>query len=690
LEDRWVPTTITPTTFADGVLGSGSLRDAVLQFNADTGTQDDIIQLLAGTYTLTIQNTGRRHETAGLTGDLNLTQTSHRWIIQGAGPSTVIDASQLQDRVFQIVNPGTQVLFQNLVIQGGLAQDDGSNGASAGISDALGGGILNNGGNVTLNHVVVQNNVAQGGLGLPGHLQGHIAGGGGIYSSGGVLSVVGTTIANNQAIGGLGHDYFLSYMDVGGGGTAAGGGLYASGGSLDISDSTIVSNHGIGGRGGDGYVFYSTATIITYPGGPGGSSQGGGLYVSGGSLTIAASTISSNQATGGDPGAYGYYLNGAGEGGGLYNSGTLTVSSCTLAGNSASAPDISSGGGIFNNGTLTVTGSTLSGNSAYSYGGGISNGGTLTVSNSTLSGNSSGGIYNYGTLNIWNTILAGNLGGDLYGTVTSGSHNLIGGAPLLGPLRDNGGPTWTMALLPGSPALNAGDPAQLGTADQRGVVRAGGVNIGAYQASASAFVLTAPDTATAGTPFDVTVTAVDPFGQTAVGYTGTVTFSSADPYRATLPADYPFRAADHGVHTFPGGATLYTAGTWDVTATDTATGSITGSTSVAVNPAAADHLLFLQMPTDTAAGQTISPGVMVAVVDQFGNIVTSDNSDTITLTIGNNPSGGTLSGTLTVTVVNGIATFNDLVIDLAGDGYTLHATTAGLTDADSSAFRITA
>ena len=49
LEDRCVPTTITPTTFADGVLGSGSLRDAVLQFNADTGTDDDTIQLAAGT-----------------------------------------------------------------------------------------------------------------------------------------------------------------------------------------------------------------------------------------------------------------------------------------------------------------------------------------------------------------------------------------------------------------------------------------------------------------------------------------------------------------------------------------------------------------------------------------------------------------------------------------------------------------
>src|SRR6516164_7306747 len=85
LEGRWVPATLTPTTFLDGGLGSGSLRDAVLQFNGDTGTADDIIQLQAGTYSLTIQNVGGRHETAGLTGDLNLTSTSHRWIIQGAG-----------------------------------------------------------------------------------------------------------------------------------------------------------------------------------------------------------------------------------------------------------------------------------------------------------------------------------------------------------------------------------------------------------------------------------------------------------------------------------------------------------------------------------------------------------------------------------------------------------------------------
>jgi hypothetical protein len=142
LEDRCVPSTITPTTFADGGSGSGSLRDAVLQFNADTGTDDDTIQLEAGTYALTITNTSGHHETAGLKGDLNITNTSHRLIIQGAGSSgdnrTVIDASQLQDRAFQVVNSGTEVVFQDLVIKGGLAQDDGADGAAAGSTDARG------------------------------------------------------------------------------------------------------------------------------------------------------------------------------------------------------------------------------------------------------------------------------------------------------------------------------------------------------------------------------------------------------------------------------------------------------------------------------------------------------------------------------------------------------------------------
>src|SRR6516225_3257886 len=277
LEARSVPATITPTTFADDGLGSGSLRDAVLQFNADTGTDDDTIQLLPGTYSLTIVNPGGRHETAGLTGDLNLTQTSHRWIIHGAGPSTIIDGSQLQDRVFQIVNPGTQVVFQDLVLQGGLAQDDGSDGAVVGSTDALGGGILNNGGDVTLDNVVVQNNVARGGDVASLGVAGHNANGGGIYSTGGALTLAGATLANNQVMGGRGGDH-NGDASGGDGGSAVGGGLYATGGSLDISLSTTGNNRATGGQGGDGSVTSSFGRTIV-AGGNGGAGQGAGLYV---------------------------------------------------------------------------------------------------------------------------------------------------------------------------------------------------------------------------------------------------------------------------------------------------------------------------------------------------------------------------------------------------------------------------
>jgi hypothetical protein len=459
LEGRWVPTTLTPTTFLDGGPGSGSLRDAVLQFNADTGTDDDIIQLEAGTYALTIPNVGGRHEMAGLTGDLNLTQTSHRWIIQGAGPSTIIDAGQLHDRVFQIVNPGTQVVFQDLVIQGGLAQDNGADGVLAGTTDALGGGILNNGGNLTLDDVVVQNNVARGGAG-PGNggAPGYNARGSGLYSTNGMLTISNSTLAANAASGGAGayNGRSCSYStfctidrDGGTGGASQGGGLYVGRGTLTLSNSTIASNTLHGGTGGDsGYG----------GGGAGGAGEGSGLWVAAGvTAQISSTTIATNQATGGPHGSgFGYFAAGLGMGGGLYNQGTLTVRDCTLSGNSTGS--YSEGGGIDNAGTLTVRDCTLSGNSADDGGGGIYNDyyGRLTVSNSTLSGNSAGdgvGIFNGGTLTVSSSTLSGNSaydgGGGIYnnsGTLTVSNSTFFGNTAST-PLAGSGGAIYNHGTL---------------------------------------------------------------------------------------------------------------------------------------------------------------------------------------------------------------------------------------------------
>jgi hypothetical protein len=124
----------------------------------------------------------------------------------------------------------------------------------------------------------------------------------------------------------------------------------------------------------------------------------------------------------------------------------------------------------------------------------------------------------------------------------------------------------------------------------------------------------------AGTPFDVTVTVQDRYGNTVTGYTGTVHFSSADPYGATLPADYTFQPTDQGTHTFPGGAALYTAGTWDVTATDTSSG-ITGAALANVVAAVPDHFAVTTDAADPDVAGTPFD-VIVIVQDPYGNTVT--------------------------------------------------------------------
>jgi hypothetical protein len=120
-------------------------------------------------------------------------------------------------------------------------------------------------------------------------------------------------------------------------------------------------------------------------------------------------------------------------------------------------------------------------------------------------------------------------------------------------------------------------------------------------------LLTAPATVPAGVPFDLTVMAVDPFGQAAVGYTGTVTFSSSDGDPAVvLPSDYTFTVADAGMVGFPGGVTLITEGDQTITATDTSDGTITGTATVTVTSGNAPRLAW------TVARGPATPGTVPA------------------------------------------------------------------------------
>jgi predicted outer membrane repeat protein len=182
-------------------------------------------------------------------------------------------------------------------------------------------------------------------------------------------------------------------------------------------------------------------------------------------------------------------------GGGIY-AGATNLTNSTVSGNSAG----NIGGGLFA-GTATMTNSTISGNSAGSEGGGL-RAATATLLNCTVAENSAhtgGGLFHEpgGTFSVRNTIVALNLtdftgtGPDVSGTFTSQGHNLIGdgtggtgftngvssdivgGAanpidPKLGPLQNNGGQTKTMALLAGSPAIDAGDNTGVPATDQRG------------------------------------------------------------------------------------------------------------------------------------------------------------------------------------------------------------------------------
>lgn len=169
-----------------------------------------------------------------------------------------------------------------------------------------------------------------------------------------------------------------------------------------------------------------------------------------------------------------------GEGGGVYQAiNPITFIRTTLMNNKAQY-----GGGFANQGTAEMTNVTISGNQASSQGGGISqwNSGNLTLRYTTIANNTAptgSGIYNPRTINAYNSILVSPAGKSVCShSIIAGGFNLgsdnscDGGAliadPLLGPLQDNGGYTWTHGLSYGSPAVDAANPGDCPSADQRG------------------------------------------------------------------------------------------------------------------------------------------------------------------------------------------------------------------------------
>jgi hypothetical protein len=290
------------------------------------------------------------------------------------------------------------------------------------------------------------------------------------------------------------------------GGESGGGGLYSLG-NVTVTNSTFDLNSSNGGRGGDAFGPDCFGGHIALDGG---AARGGAILADGGSLIINTATFANNSAHGGNGG----------------DGGPTNVGTC--AGSQHGAGGLAYGGALTNNNAATVNikHATISGNNAQAGNSGVNQAGANQPPR--LVAECTGGGIRVGPAGVTleNTIIAGNTaangtgnatgaptpGPNVDGVVTSNGHNLLGVAteatgftgtgdqtganPQLAALADNGGPTRTMALSPGSPAIDAGVAAGA-TFDQRGLARtvddpgvanaatSDGTDIGAYEAPVS-------------------------------------------------------------------------------------------------------------------------------------------------------------------------------------------------------------
>jgi hypothetical protein len=508
LEDRLAPATLTVNSVADNTQADAflTLREGLLLVDNGGNAMAALGRSLTAGESAQISGTFGSNDTIQFDPSLSgqtitlgstLPQLTANLNLTGPGASQLAVSGSFAVQVLNIA-AGVTAQVSGLAIEGGYA---------------FLGGAISNAGILTLRNSFLSGNFAPND--------------GGAISNAGTLTLTNSTLYGNSASG-------------------SGGAISNLGGTMTLTDCTLSRNQGGGAYyyGGGGVYNNGNMTLtrcqvlantVAYYSGGRGYSSGGGI-LNKGALTIADSALSGNQS------AYG--------GGGIDNQGTLTITNSTLTGNSNAGGFLTGGGGVLNFGTLTATDCTLAGNSTGFYsagGGGISNLGTVTLTNSTVSGNSAligtfyggGGILNDNTLTLTNCTVAGNkansgggiavgsgsttLGNTIIannqafggpdvlngsGTTTlanssliqntsftifapGSANNITGQDPLLGPLQNNGGPTFTMALLPGSPAIDAGDNSLAVdadgnplTTDQRGqpYVRIYGarVDMGAY------------------------------------------------------------------------------------------------------------------------------------------------------------------------------------------------------------------
>jgi hypothetical protein len=389
LGERIVPATFLANNTAD-VAGAvtanaGTLRQCIT--SADQGTDPTYtITLTSGqTYTLSLTNTAG-HESANATGDLNIFSTvnsnaAKTFIFNTTGAvAATIDASFI-DRVFEVVGSNITVQFNNIIIQNGLATDNGTNGTLPGQTDGLGGGILNEGANITFTNTVVSHCTAggtkeNGAAGAAGSKaaaanggnggNGKNAFGGGLYSTSGTITLNASTFSLNKAQAGnagVGGAAFASNSTAnqavgnggngGVGGNDGGGAIYAAAGNVVVdSGSNVVSNMLTGGQGGNGGLGGNRVVggVNAGNGGNGGDSgtaDGGGIYAAAGNVTIDhGSKVSNNDinpATGDSAGN-----------GGAGGKAKVSGDNGGVGGAGGVGHDVAGGGVWIGNGSLTV------------------------------------------------------------------------------------------------------------------------------------------------------------------------------------------------------------------------------------------------------------------------------------------------------------------------------------------------
>ena len=285
-----------------------------------------------------------------------------------------------------------------------------------------------------------------------------------------VLDIAGKghiAISNSLTIQGPG----ANHLTVSGGNvvTSSDGGIFALSGSyrsFTVSGITLAEGNTTGSGGAlvaGGFQNDVTLNYVALVNNHAGSG-GGGFYTGHETITVSHSTISGNSA-----GVFG--------GGFSSNYGSVALTNTTVMGNSAGSGFNGSGGGFYIRGPLSVNNSTITGNTSGLGSGFELNAYSGTLTNSIVSANSNPNQQFLSTGQGRTTTLTANydlINGSYYvglGATFSGAHLITGEDPMLGPLADNGGPTQTLALLPGSPAIDAGDNSTCETTDQRGVAR---------------------------------------------------------------------------------------------------------------------------------------------------------------------------------------------------------------------------